>query len=112
MRMIKLPALLDSWETIDFDGGLLKALSKLDPCQLPLKQLAQYSGLFDQDSLQFSILAKDENDEAILVKLSLFYQEISNPCPCSGEELENMAGHCELMLYLDKRDGSANLKIL
>ena len=108
--MKKLPALLELPGDSRFDEKLLMALSKFSASQLPLKQVAQFSGLFDQDSLQFSILAKDENDEAILVKLGVFYHEIANCCPCSGEEAQNMAGHCELLLSINKQDAAASFR--
>lgn len=110
--MKKLPALLDSWKTDSFDDDLLRALQCLEPYHLPLKQVARYSGLFNQDSLQFSILNKNEYDDEIVIKLSLFYQEISTFCPCSGEEPENMDGHCELAMSIDKQDGNISFKII
>ena len=110
--MLNLNELLQSSDQVDFDQDLLSALSKLDPSHLPLKQLTQYSGLFDQDSLQFSILHKNETDKHLLVKLGLFYQEVSNACPCAGDEPEHIDGHCEMLLRIDKQLGTTDFSLL
>lgn len=110
--MIKLPALTKSWGQDNFDDGLQQALKKLPADQLPLKQLARYSGVFNEQSLQFSILNKDENDKNILVKLGVFYQELASLCPCSGEQPQSIDGHCEMMLCLNKQDGSTTFELL
>ena len=104
--MKKMPSLLQSWDTPDFEQQLLQALKQLEPYHLPLKQVAQFSGLFVQDSLQFSLLGKREDDQQLILKLSVFYQEISTMCPCSGQESEKIEGHCEMEMTVDKQDGT------
>lgn len=110
--MLKLPALVTSWGQAGFDDELKQALAKLPADQLPLKQLAAYSGVFNEDGLQFSILNKDENDSQVLLKLGVFYQEIACPCPCSGEQPEYIDGHCEVMMQLNKQDGNTSFELL
>jgi len=103
--MMQLPALLDSWNTADFESELKQALKQLDCADLPL-------GLFAEDSLQFSLLGKQETERNLTVKLSVFFQEISNQCPCSGAEPETMDGHCEMQMTIDKSDGSIGFAII
>jgi len=110
--MMQLPALLDSWNTADFESELKQALKQLDCADLPLKQVANFSGLFAEDSLQFSLLGKQETERNLTVKLSVFFQEISNQCPCSGAEPETMDGHCEMQMTIDKSDGSIGFAII
>jgi len=110
--MLKLPALISSWGQAGFDDELKQALAKMPADQLPLKQLAQYSGVFNEHSLQFSILNQDENDTLILLKLGVFYQEIASLCPCSGEQPEYIDGYCEVMMQLNKQDGNTSFELL
>ncbi|NNJ91943.1 MAG: hypothetical protein HKP55_09725 [Gammaproteobacteria bacterium] len=110
--MKKLPALLKLWNTPEFETELLQALKQLEVDQLPLKQAASFSGLFVQDSLQFSLLNQHESDQVLMLKLSVFYQEISNLCPCSGDEPETSEGHCEIQMTIDKSDGLIDFSIL
>jgi len=110
--MKKLPDLLKLWNTAEFEAKLLQALKQLEANQLPLKQVASHSGHFVQDTLQFSILRKQETNEQLILKLGVFYQEISNQCPCSGDEPETMEGHCEMRMTLDKADGLIDFAIL
>ena len=110
--MKKLPALLDLWNTPDFEKELQRALQQLGPDHLPLKKVANFSGLFVQDTLQFSLLKKQESDQSLILKLSIFYQEISNLCPCSGEEAETAEGHCEMQETIAKSDGLIDFNML
>lgn len=95
-----------------FDNDLLEALKKLDPGHFPLKQLAQHSGLFEQETLKFSILNSTEQQHELLIKLSVFYQEISTTCPCSGQEAEKIDGHCVMLLTINKADALATFSII
>jgi hypothetical protein len=110
--MKKLPALLKFWNTPDFEAELQQALMQLESNDLPLTQVASHSGHFVQDTLQFSILSKQETDEQLILKFGVFYQEISNLCPCSGDEPETMEGHCEMQMTLDKGDGLIGFSIV
>ncbi len=110
--MKKLRALLEAWNTPDFEQELQQALKQLEPYHLPLKQVARFSGLFVQDTLQFSILSKKETTDYLILKLSIFYQEISTMCPCSGQEPEKMEGHCEMEMTIDRKDGLIGFTIL
>jgi len=110
--MEKLPALLDSWNTPGFEAELQQALKLLESTDLPLKQVANYSGVFVDDTLRFSLLHKQETGLKLILKLSVFYQEISNLCPCSGDEPETAEGHCEMQMTLDKNDGLVDFSIL
>ncbi len=110
--MKKIPSLLDFWGTPEFEQQLLEALKQLEPYHLPLKQVARFSGLFVQDTLQFSILRKNETDQNLLLKLSVFFQEISTMCPCSGQEPEKIEGHCEMEMLINKQDGLISFSIL
>ena len=110
--MMQLPALLDSWNTPGFETELQQALKQLECADLPLKQIANFSGLFAEDTMQFSLLDKQETELCLTVKLSVFFQEISSQCPCSGEDPETMEGHCEMQMTIDKRDGLVNFSIL
>ena len=109
---MKLPALLNSWNKPDFDALLLQALKQLDVDQLPLKQVANFSGVFAQDTLQFSLQNKHENEQHLIMKLGIFYQEITNLCPCSGDEPDTMEGYCEIQMMVDKSDGSIDFTIV
>jgi hypothetical protein len=110
--MKKLPELLKYWNTPDFEPKLFQALKQLEPYHLPLKQVARFSGLFVQDTLQFSILAKQETQQQLKLKLGVFYQEISTMCPCSGQEPEKMEGHVEIEMTIDRQHGLINFSIL
>ena len=110
--MNKLPELTNLWNTPDFDKTVLQALSKLEIELLPLKELASSSGLFVQDSLQFSILNKQATGNHLVLKLGVFYQEISSMCPCSGEDPETIDGHCEIKMTINKPDGLTHFSLL
>ena len=110
--MKKLPKLLQSWGTPQFRQELLEELQQLEPCQLPLKQVARFSGLFEQDGLQFSLLSNNEDEQLLILKLSVFYQEISSMCPCSGQEIEKIDGHCEMNMTINRQDGTVEFSIL
>ena len=110
--MISSSTLLDFWNTPEFETELQLALKQLDVDHLPLKQIASFSGVFVQDTLQFSLLNKQESEQYLELKLSVFYQEISNQCPCSGDEPETEEGHCEMQMRIDKSDGSIDFAII
>ncbi len=109
---MQLPALLNSWNTPGFEAELQQALKQLACTDLPLKQVASLSGVFVEDTLQISLLNQQENERQLILKLSVFYQEISNLCPCSGEEPETMQGHCEMQMTVAKNDGSIDFAIV
>ena len=110
--MNEFATLISRWNTPDFEAELLRALKQLDTDDLPLKQLAQYSGLFDKNSLEFSVLSKRETEHQLIMKLGVFYQEISSMCPCTGDGPETAEGHCEMQMSIDKQDASVAFIIL
>jgi hypothetical protein len=110
--MKNLSSLVNTWGTPQFQTCLLKALEQLEPDDLPLKQVAHFTGLFDQQSLQFSVLNTSESEQQIQVKLSVFYQEMATTCPCSGQEAEKINGHCEINMNIHKQDANVIFKIL
>ena len=110
--MKKLPALIDSWNTPAFETELRQVLKQLEPAELPLKQVANFSGVFVEDTLQVSSLTEREEEQYLIFKLSVFYQEISNLCPCSGDEPETVEGHCEMQMTIDKSDGLVDFSVL
>lgn len=110
--MKKLPDLIKAWKTDHFDNDLMLALSNLEPYHLPLKQVAHFSGVFEDNSLEFSILKKHETDSDLHITVGIFYQEISSLCPCSGEEPEKVNGHCEMQMMIAKEDGLVTFSII
>jgi hypothetical protein len=110
--MTELTALLTSWNTPDFEAELQQALKQLDVNELPLKQVATCSGVFIQEGLGFSLLSTHENKQLLILKLGVFYQEISNLCPCSGDQPETVDGHCEMQMTINKSAGLIDFAIV
>lgn len=110
--MKKLPALIDSWNTPAFEAELQQALKQLKCTDLPLKQAAHFSGVFVEDTLQVSSLNARDEEQCLIMKLSVFFQEISNLCPCSGDEPETVEGHCEMQMTINKSDGLVGFSVL
>jgi hypothetical protein len=112
LGMNKLPDLIKAWKTEHFDNDLLQALSKLPSSLLPLKQVARFSGVFEDNNLEFSILKKRETATNLQITLGVFYQELSSLCPCSGEEPEKVDGHCEMQILINKDDGAITFTVI
>jgi hypothetical protein len=110
--MKKLPDLIKAWKTEHFDNDLLQALSKLPSSLLPLKQVARFSGVFEDSSLEFSILKKHETDSNLQITVGIFYRELSSLCPCSGEEPEKVDGHCEMQILISKDNGATTFTVI
>ena len=86
--------------------NLLVDLQKLGSQKLKLNRYATASGLFNDDSLEFSISAT----QADHYRASLFYQEYSNPCPCSGEESALIDGYCTF--FIEFKPDSLQVEII
>mgnify|MGYP000908533633 CR=1 FL=1 len=98
------------WLNSQKPEDLLHALRQIPVSELPLKELAQYSGVFDQQSLKFSVLTTTFKHDQASARLSLFYQEFSNPCACSGDDAETIQSFCELSLTVDLKNHTVTLR--
>jgi len=104
--------LFENWLNSSDKNDLLKALQKVSLDDVPLKLLAQHTGMFDDQSLQFSVLTISQNKSEQIIRLSLFFRELSNLCPCSGDDIEKHDGFCELLLTLNRHDRTAVFSLL
>lgn len=95
-----------------FRQKLLKQLTALNIEDLPLGALAQASGVFRQESLQFDVLAIAASQAYIQVRLGLFFEEISALCPCSGDAPETEQRYCELELTVCAKQDKFHFSLL
>ncbi|CAC9961394.1 hypothetical protein [uncultured Gammaproteobacteria bacterium] len=96
---------LKSWGSVDFPRNFKQAFKTLSLEELPLMACCTHSGVIDKDSVELSILSNHATEQAITLKIGVFFCEILSGCACSDDPsqaiiLEN--SYCELTLRIDR----------
>ena len=80
---------------------LCEQLKQLDIGLWQLNKDAMHSGMFDEDSLQFSILNTAFENNQVTIKTGIYISEAITPCPCAGEEVAYSELYCQRTITLD-----------
>ena len=96
---------LEYWGSDSFPHYFKRAFSKLSLSELPLLACCQHSGVIDKETISLSILTSSADEQAIHLKIGVFFCEILSGCACSDDPsqaimLEN--SYCELSVKLDR----------
>jgi hypothetical protein len=101
-----------SWLHEKGPANLLADLQTLNSQQLGLSRVARGSGLFDDDSLSFSLLQSEVTETLCNYRVGIFFREIDTTCPCSGDEQSYLEGYCEMILHIDQQQQAATLTLI
>ena len=80
---------------------LCEQFKQLDIGLWQLNKDAMHSGMFDEDSLQFSILNTEFKNNQVTIKTGIYISEAITPCPCAGEEVAYSELYCQRTITLD-----------
>ena len=108
MHELKLPALLDAWNTDSFRSVLKAELEVLGEDRLPLQQgLSQSSRVSDSGYKVMPISEQDEGD-TIKARVGVMYQGIIAGCSCADDPtpVDEINEYCELLVTIDRESAT------
>ena len=102
--MIRLDKALSAWGTPDFEAVLKQEIARLGGDQLPLQQGLSIGSQVTADPVTVVINSVAETENAIGVRVGLFYQSVIAGCSCEGDPTPTSANteYCEVRLDIDK----------
>lgn len=106
-----LPASVEHWGSPRFDSTLKAELRKLKRGTLPLTQATTQGGMVDDSDISVSVLKSSESNDSIVVRASVFFDEIVGGCNCHDDPVSENA-HCTLRVTIDKVTTLANFEVL
>ena len=108
--MCTLLSSLQCWNTEAFSSTLKREIEELPAGALPLYQCTTRGGLVDDSNITATLLKTTESEQALQVKLGIFFSEIVGGCNCHDDPLvEN--GYAEIMLIIDRSSGAASFTV-
>ena len=93
-----------AWPGEPFAQVLKQELLALAPDRLPLQQAAVLSGYIDEHELDLTVLKCTEQQNTIVVRLGVFFNEFLAGCNCDSDP-QPIQSYCELELHIDKLTG-------
>lgn len=108
VAVLKLPALLDAWNTDAFRSVLKAELEALGEDNLPLQQgLSQSSRVSDSGYKVMPISEQDEGD-TIKARVGVMYQGIIAGCSCADDPtpVDEINEYCELLVTIDRESAT------
>jgi hypothetical protein len=108
MPVLKLPALLDAWNTDAFRSVLKAELEALGEDNLPLQQgLSQSSRVSDSGYKVMPISEQDEGD-TIKARVGVMYKGIIAGCSCADDPtpVDEINEYCELLVTIDRESAT------
>jgi len=108
--MIKLIKSLQAWNTRTFAETLQAEIQQLSAAALPLHQCSGQGGMVDHDSISASILASRATEQALEIRLAVFFTERIGGCSCHDDPLvQNSYG--ELLVSIDRQTSAASISL-
>jgi len=114
MKKLNLKHLLVAWNTPWFESQLKQSIESLSYQELPLQQGLSYSSYALDDSIQMVLMSSQEIEQALHLKLGLFYSGVVAGCNCANDPspIDIQAEYCEILLELDKITGDVEIRLL
>lgn len=106
--MIRLIESAHRYGTTDFAATLSRELTGLPEGSLPIA--GGQGGRIDPESIGVTLSSACADDDRIEVVIGVFFTEIVGGCSC-GEEPFNLNGYEELVLRIDRADGTAVIRL-
>jgi len=95
---------LDSWGSELFSKKIIAEIMALKAGVLPLQHGLTQGDMAAEKADKIALLACDENETNISVKIAVFFTEIISGCSC-GDDPATLNGYCEMVLSIDKQTG-------
>ena len=109
--MAVLKQALQSWGHDAFKQVLKNELQQLPEGELPLGKCSMRGGNIDHDSLSVSVLSVSDDEQNILAKISVFFNEISAGGSC-GFDPTTESGYGEMLVRIDKDSGETEFEVV
>lgn len=113
--MLHLPQILAAWSGSDFAVTVKRELATLDPTALSLQDaLVHTSVALDGAGIETILLAAEENDTALALKLGVFFSGVVAGCHCADDptSIEAQQEYCELCLVIDKKTAASRVMLI
>lgn len=114
MHELKLPVLLDAWNTDSFRTVLKAELEVLGEDRLPLQQgLSQSSRVSDSGYKVMPISEQDQGDR-IQARVAVMYQGIIAGCSCADDPtpVDKINEYCELLVTIDRESAKTTFTLI
>lgn len=102
---------LDAWGAPDFERVLKRELECLDRGKLPLQQGLAHGNQVADAPFTVLVLGVHELDEAIRVRVGIFYQGLLGGCSCADDPTPagEFNEYCEVQLDMDRKTASTTV---
>ena len=112
--MIRMTKALSAWGSPAFSEQLSGELERLPHAALPLQQGLAHSSQVSSEPFKVMLIDAQDETEAIVVKLGVFYSGITAGCSCADDPtaVEPQTEFCHLLLRIDKATGEASVSLL
>jgi len=109
--MTKLTEVLADWGTNRFAQTIKREILALPPGTLPLQRAVTQGGIVQDGATDATLLAFEEDDQAIHCRLGIFFTETVGGCSC-GDEPFTTEHYCEIRLHIDKASAAADFSLV
>ena len=109
--MVNLSQLLSHYGQDSFKDALRAALKALPEGELPVQKCSMRGGNIDHDSLSISVLSVSDDEQNILAKISVFFNEVSAGGSC-GFDPATESGYGEMLVRIDKDSGDTEFEVV
>lgn len=112
--MIKLPDVLNAWDTPAFPQTFTAAIQQLKTSDLPLQQSLTQSSYVSDSPRTAIILHSDATTDAIHIKAGIFYFGIIAGSCCSDDPtpLCEENEYCEVQVDIDRNTAGVSITLL
>jgi len=108
--MIKLVKSLQAWNSRTFAETLQAEVQQLSAAELPLHLCSGQGGMVDHDSISASILASSATEQALEIRLAVFFTERIGGCSCHDDPaVQNAYG--ELLVCIDRLTADTSISL-
>lgn len=112
--VIKLPKMLNAWDSPAFNDVAKYEISQLDAKLFPLQQGLTQGGYANEKSVSIVVLGASENADVVTVNVGIFYTSVIAGCNCADDPtpVDELTEYCEIQIDINKETAIAVISIL
>ena len=109
--MPKFTSPLNNWNTDSFNQSLKYEMQNLKSGMLPLHLGTTQGGMVDDSNISASIINSSDNDDYILAKVGIFFNEIIGGCNCDDDPASENT-YCEILVSINKKTAETTFTVI
>ncbi|MCB1871741.1 MAG: hypothetical protein KDI49_07015 [Gammaproteobacteria bacterium] len=110
--MIRLPKVLDAWQTPAFKEVFEQEVGALDRSLLPLQPGLSHGSHIADEAIGVMLLSAVDAGSSVQVRAGIFFSSIIAGCSCADDPtpVDRNSEYCELQFDIDKRSADTQVR--